>query len=468
MAGSVTHAPATHPRPTNIANKSIVSTLVDTLLRTETLLDSRAQRRIVVLLIVFATLNALLWSFVRLPGSGGPDERSHFSVVEQMVATGELPRFEGYEPGRFSQGPIRAQVAYELTPNFTAIPVALFIGLMGSPDYDFNVHIARLFMVALYPVSLAFAFLTMRRVFPDSFFAPIFGVCVMSTVPMFTFVHTYYTNDAPAIAAATIATYALVRALQSDFNFSDTLLLGLGLGIVALHKYTAFILFPAAITLMIWQFYRQPKRLLRSLSATLGIAALIGAWWYVRNWSLYGDPFGVTYTQAAVDASGGAPIPPRSRGLSLIAFLIETNWISENFATFWGGYGRERLKLPGPAYLTFAALSLAAVIGFVLRLSRTFFAHGSNSHIRILSSMLAMHLGLWIVSLWSSYTVDVALHGRYVFPTFSAFLVIIVSGLSEVINRSKLPSELAIITIPIMLAANGSYFIHGIVPDVNY
>ena len=461
------HTPASDPQIPDIPNKTIVSTLANRLLRTETPIDSRAQRRIVVLLIIFATLNALLWSFVRVPGSGGPDERSHFSVVEHMVATGELPKFQGYQPGRFSEGPVRAQVAYELTPNFTAIPVALVISLIGSSDYTFNVHIARLFMVALYPVSLAFAFLIMRRVFTGCFFSPIFGVCVMSTVPMFTLVHTYYTNDAPAIAAATFATYALVRASQSGFAYHDTLVVGLGLGLVALHKYTGFIMFPAAAILVIWTSYSQPKILLRNLTTTLGIAALIGAWWYVRNWSLYGDAFGVTYTQAAVDASGGAPIPPRSRGLSLISFLAQTNWISENFTTFWGGYGRERLKLPGAAYLTFAALLLTAGIGLVLRLARAFFARDDSSHIPILMSMIVMHLGLWMVSLWSSYTVDVALHGRYVFTTFAAFSVIIVAGLSEVLHRAKLPSRLAITTVPIMLAANGAYFIHSIVPDVN-
>ena len=464
----MTHAPASPSCLGNTSNKNLVSTLTDRLIRTESQLDFTTQRRIVVVLIVFATLNALLWSFVRVPGSGGPDERNHFNVVEQMVATGELPRFQGYRPGAFSQGPIRAQVAYELTPNLTAIPVAFVISAMGSNDYSLNVHIARLFMVALYPITLTFAFLTMRRVFPDSIVSPICGVCVMCSVPMFTLVHTYYTNDAPAITAATVATYAVVRASQSDFATWDTVILGLSLALVSLHKYTGFILFPAAAILMCWHFYSNPRRLLQTLMAAFSIAVLFGSWWYIRNWSLYGDPFGISYTQDAVDASGGAPIPPRSRGLSLFSFVAETNWISENFATFWGGYKGERLKLPGAAYLTLTALLITSGLGLVLRLVSASGARDASFRIPLLVIMAVMHIGLWIVSFWSSYTVDVALHGRYVFPTFAAFAIIVVAGLSEVLRRAKLPARLAIATIPILLAANGAYFIHSVLPDVNY
>ena len=385
-----------------------------------------------------------------------------------MVATGELPKFPGYRPGAFSQGPVRAQVAYELTPNLTAIPVALVIRIMGSNDYSLNVHIARLFMVGLYTVTLTFAFFTMRRVFPSCVVSPIFGLCLMCSVPMFTLVHTYYTNDAPAITAATVATYAVVRASQSDFASRDTIILGLSLALVALHKYTAFILFPVAAILMFWHFYSKPRRLLRTVATAFGIAVLLGSWWYIRNWSLYADPFGISYTQDAVDASGGAPIPPRSRGLSLFSFVAETNWLSENFATFWGGYGRERLKLPGAAYLTLTALLIASGIGLVLRLIRASVDRRSTARPSILAIMAVMHIGLWIVSFWSSYTVDVALHGRYVFPTFVAFAVIVVAGLSEILRRARLPSRLAIATIPILLAANGAYFIHSVLPDVNY
>ena len=180
-------------------------------------MNAAVQRRLVIGLITLATLNALLWSVIAAPGGGGPDEPSHMRIVRTMLATGGLAEFRGYSPGAFAGGPVRAQVAHEITPNAFAVPVAAVLGLLGSDDDAFNHHMARLFSVALYPVTLWLAFLTLRRLFADMPVAPVWGVALMATAPMFTLVHSYYTNDTPAIAASTFAVYALVRASQSDF-----------------------------------------------------------------------------------------------------------------------------------------------------------------------------------------------------------------------------------------------------------
>lgn len=432
------------------------------------LTDITTQKRLALALIVVATLNALLWSFVGRPGSGGPDEDAHFRTVNTMVRTGALAEFKGYPPGRFSGLAIRAQVAHEITPNALAIPVAITIAVIGSNDYAFNIHVARLFMVALYPVTLWFSFLTLRRLFPDTPVAPILGVTVMSTVPMFVMVHTYYTNDAPAIASSTIATYAIVRAVQSGFPVRDIILLGVSLGIVGLHKYTGFLVFPATAFVLTWHFIRQPKRLVQVATTILLTAATIASWWYFRNWILYGDPIGVAFTQVAVDASGGAPVPPRSRGQSPTEFVEDTNWIAENFATFWAGHGQHRIKLPSAAYLALSSLMAAATLGLIVGVVRQIRSRRLGINFLILAVMAAMHLGLWTVSFWSSYTVDVALHGRYVFPTFLPFLVLIITGLSSITDWRGRFEAVVLMILPLMLAANSAYFIHSILPDVNY
>ena len=245
--------------------------------------------------------------------------------------------------------------------------MAIAVALVGSDDYAFNVHVARLIVVALYPVTLWLAFLTLRRIFPDMPVAPVWGVAGMASVPIFTLVHSYYTNDAPAVAAGTLATYAIVRALQSRFAARDTALLGLSLGVVGLHKYTGFLVFPAAAIAVLWNGWRQPLRLIKTGAALLALATAVSSWWYIRNHVIYGDPIGVAVTQAAVDASGGAPIPPRTRGLTPGELVQETNWIGENFATFWAGYGRVKLKLLDAAYVALSVLSVAAVVGLAWR-----------------------------------------------------------------------------------------------------
>ncbi|MBM4435938.1 MAG: glycosyltransferase family 39 protein, partial [Actinobacteria bacterium] len=328
------------------------------------------ERNLVVLIIVFATAQALLWSLVRLPGDGGPDEASHVRVLLAMRAQGGFARFEGYPPGAFRGGPVRAQVAYELTPDVFAVPVAATLALLGSPDYAFNVHVARLFNVTLLPLTLWLAYLALRRLFPNGQLERVWGLAFMSAIPMFVLAFAIVTNDSPTIAASTFGVYAALRAWQEDFRRRDVALLGVALGLVALHKYNGFLILPGTAALVIARLWRAPRRLVTVGGALALLVAAIAGWWYVRAQLVYGDALGIATTQRAVDASGGAPVPPRTRGLSLVQFVQDTNWIGENFATFWAGYGLQKLKLPGAAYLGLSALVAAAGLGLALRVGR--------------------------------------------------------------------------------------------------
>jgi hypothetical protein len=175
----------------------------------------------------------------------------------------------------------------------------------------------------------------------------------------------------------------------------------------------------------------------------------------------------VAVTQAAVDASGGAPVPPRARGLDLWQFVSETNWVAENFATFWAGYGRVKLKLPGAVYLALAGVVILAVLGFILDAVRSRRPGGDPVTWRPLVGMMAfLHLGLWALSFWSSYSVDVALNGRYVYPTFLPFVVLVILGLTSLAAWRGRVGAVAVASIPVMIAANLAYFVHTVIPDV--
>lgn len=461
----VTHSPtlvqpplASGEAPTHARNGSDGQPITD--------ISAATQLRLAVAIIALATLHALLWSLVREPGTGGPDEAGYFRVVDSIAANGSLPVFEGYAPQHFAGGPVRAQVAREITPNFTAVPIAMVIAAIASSDYDLNIHIARLFMVAVYPITLSLSFLTLRRLFGSIRTAPVIGVTIMAAIPMFTLVHTYYTNDAPAIAASTCSLYALVRASQSGFCRKDSLILGATLGLVALHKYTGFLMFPATAFVVLWHFVTQPRRVLEIGITLLLSSATLAAWWYIRNTIVYGDPVGVGVTQSAINVSGGAPEAPRTRGLNLLEFIQETNWLGENFATFWAGYGLEKLKLPGAAYIVVSTLSVVAITGLFVRARRAARARELRPRSPILITCAGLHVGLWIVSFWSSYSVDVALSGRYVFPTLLPAVILLVHGLAAYATWRGQSAAIVLLTVPVMLAANGAYFFHVVLPDV--
>ncbi len=430
-------------------------------------LERHGEGLLVVALIVYATANAFIWSVVRPPIFGGPDEENHFRLIQEMVNTGGWPLFTGYAEGAFAGLPIRAQVAYELTPNLSAVPAALLLGALGSGEVAFDNHLARLVNVALFPITLTLAYLTLRCLFPASALMRVWPLAVMATTPQFTLVFSYVTNDSPAIAASTFGVYALVRAYQADFGTRESVLLGVALGLVALHKFTGFMIFPVAGLTVVWALRRYPRRILRVVGIVAVIGLAISLWWYVRMIIVYGDPLGVATTQAAVDASGGAPISHRERGYSLWSFLTETDWVSENFATFWGGYGMVKLKLPAAAYVLLAGLAALGLAGLLARLVGWVRDRRSRADSDWLPAAMAMlFFGLLALSLWSSHSVDMALHGRYLFPEFLPFVALLAIGLSAFAPLTPRAGPVVAATIPLMVAGNLVYLLLVLIPDV--
>lgn len=429
--------------------------------------ERRGEVLLIAALIMYAAANAFIWSVVRPPMIGGPDEENHFRLIREMADSGGWPLFKGYAAGAFTGLPIRAQVAYELTPNLWAVPAAVVLSAFGSGDLAFDVHVVRLMNVALFPFTLVLANMTLRRLFPGSVLMRTWPLAIMATTPQFTLVFSYVTNDSPAIAASTLAIYSLVRAYQADFANRESVLLGVALGVVALHKFTGFMIVPVTALTIVWVLRRTPRRLLTVGIIVAAIVLAVSLWWYVRMIVVYGDPFGIATTQAAVDASGGAPIPYRDRGYSIWRFLTETEWVGENFATFWGGYGLVKLKLPAAAYILLATLSILGLAGLVARLVSWLRHRPPAPNINGLPVAMAMlFLGLLGLSVWSSYSVDMALHGRYLFPEFLPFVILLGLGLSAYAPLLRRAEPAVAATIPLMVGGSLVYTLQVIVPDV--
>jgi len=420
-------------------------------------------------LIIFATLSALLWSLLRPLLDGGPDEWNHFlQIVYPLSQNWEWPMFKGYPPGTFGESAVRAQVAYELTPNISALIHALVLNLAGLPEMLEANRWGRIVSVSFYPLTLIVSWKIFKLVFIDDPLIRLLGLAVMVTVPQFMLVHSYITNDSPAIFVSTLAIYLALRARKREFDMTSVVLLSTAIAFVMLHKYNGFIVVPGVAVLVVWAVWRDPYRLLKIATVGLFVVLLVAGWWYLRGFIVYGDFLGIETTRVAVDASGPAPIPPASRGLNPIQFLQETNWLPENYATFWAGYGLQRLKLPGGVYIAFLLVLLASIGGMLCRV----FLGNAKWHSSLdrfaLVWMAAMLLGLLIMSFWSSYTVDVALHGRYLYPQFVSFVAVMMAGFTGLLIHMKrrLTCVLVAVAVVAMLSANVSYLIHIVIPDM--
>ena len=132
-----------------------------------------------------------------------------------------------------------------------------------------------------------------------------------------------------------------------------------------------------------------------------GIAFVIAGWWYLRNWSLYGDPLAWREWQAL---TGAGRVPP-----TLGDFVGDLIGL---FGTFWIDFS---LRVDRVWWPVFGALGLAAVAGLVRRaIRRDWPLDGAK---------LLIALSVWALLLASAvrYSLNIYnIHGRLLYPALAA------------------------------------------------
>lgn len=422
------------------------------------------ERWAVAAIIVFATLSALLWALIRIPGDGGPDEANHAALIERIRDAGGIPHFEGFERSDFTWSPGRVINAFELTPNLSALALAGLASAVGLSDPLATLLLGRLYAVSLFPVTLLLAYLTLRILIPERPVERVWALTALATIPHFMLVHSYVTNDTPTIAAASLAIYLTVRGWANGFRRRDTLLLGVALGLVGLHKANGLIVAPMAGSLIVWRLRHNLPQLFRTLGTVAIPALAVAGWWYVRMLAVYGDPLGTDTTKAAIEAVGTAVATPQNQGLSPWEYARESGWVEGAFRSFWAGYGVRKMTIPDAGYLALLAMLVVSTGGLI--------AGAWRARLRAHNSAVWIALGLsvgalWGLNLWTSWTLDgAAMHGRYVYPTIIPFVALLVVGLGRALAVTSRSQFALALTIPLMAASSAAYSIHVVTRDV--
>jgi len=420
---------------------------------------------VVLAVIGFATLSALLWSLIRIPGGGGPDERTHLDLIERIREAGGIPLFQGFDHSQFVGTPGRIINAYELTPNLSALALAGLASLLRFSEPETSLLLGRLYAVCLFPFTLLLAYLTFRLLFPKRTVERVWGITALACLPQFMLVHSYVTNDTPTIAFATLAIYLTVRGWHRRFRRVDALLLGVALGLVGLHKANGLIVVPMAVALIAWKLRGEHAHLIRTLGIAAVAALAVSGWWYGRMLLMYGDAFGTETTRRAIEAVGTAVPTPRDQGLSPWDYANNSGWFEGAFRSFWAGYGVRRMTLPDAAYVAVAMPLALGALGLLAAIGRP--RRRATGNGAIWAAFALGVAGLWILNFWTSWTLDgAAMHGRYTYPVIIPFVALLVAGLGRILAVTGRPSLLLALPIPLMLASNIAYFINVVVPDV--
>lgn len=410
-----------------------------------------------------------------------PDEIWHYAYVRWIAEGNGLPPLDEDLSGanqEAAQPPLYYLVAAALTHPFEDADLGQL--LWHNPDFGYQapgimpdnknmlihtaaeafpwrgaslaVHMARLTSWLFGLMAVVAVWLLGREVSAAPHLA-ITASALVAFHPQFVFISSVVSNDAAAAAVASLGLWLATRMLLRGVCWRSVVGAGVLAGLAALTKNSVLPLIPAlGLSLVVAQApigFRlqtaQPTdhkaslgRLLGKLAFFATVTVAIGAWWYIRNTSLYGDPLGLgSHTQTQWGREDLASVSELIAEIPLL-------WRS-----YWGAYGWGHVFWPDAVYGVLTALSLPLIALTVIATAEGWWSIGhSRKPIRHLLGNLTSRrtwlLPLTLLIIWGAGIIAALLswmrqvqapHGRLLFPAIGAWALLTSWGLRVYASR---------------------------------
>jgi len=327
------------------------------------------------------------------------------------------------------------------------------------------VHLVRLLSVFLGAGTVFVTYRLALEIFPDHEHLAVGAAAINAFIPQFLFISGSVNNDNLVTFLASLALLLISRITHhvSRFTFHDWsldignwildigywILLGFVLGLACLSKLSGLgLLILTAIILIVEAYRRRSARPLVGGMIALAVVVVIAGWWYVRNWTLYGDPTGLN-TMLEVVGRGSPPsnlseLWGEFRGLRM---------------SFWALFGWLSILVAPAAYAILDAASLLALAGLAVWLVRRCWL----SETRFLEAFVpktqavagtsdpggiaerekpGFSTSLGVLILWLAIVflglvrwtwTTPGTQGRLLFPAISAISILLILGLSQLV-----------------------------------
>lgn len=420
---------------------------------------------------------AVIYNFTTPPFEA-PDENWHFQYVVHVAVTHSLPVVNPAAEQPFRHEGLQAPLYYTLASLFltglnpdelNAVETKNPFQRIGEPLFGSNdnrnafvhgqdltapmagqalgLHLVRLFSTLLGAGTILFTFLLARGVFPraePNGFEPIplLAAAFVALLPQFIFVNSTVSNDSATILASTIILLELVRLVRLGLSTQRAVILGITLGIALLTKLSALTLVPLSLLVLAFVTWRTRawRAGITSIAIVLVIAALIGGWWYARNYLLYGDPM---YTDTLAKLVGERP--------SALSFVQWVRTEAEGTVlSAWGVFGWFNLLAPAPYYWFYFGLAGAGIVGMGYALFR---AYRQRAYPPDALVLLPIWICIVVLALWRFSALIISNQGRLLFPALPAYAVLWAWGILSLIPMIGRRWVTLFLPIPFVLLA---------------
>jgi 4-amino-4-deoxy-L-arabinose transferase-like glycosyltransferase len=235
----------------------------------------------------------------------------------------------------------------------------------GIPSMDRELGLLRLMDVLMVMPLPLLAWATVRRMGGSDRAGTIAALLPLG-VPQLMHIGAAITNDALFMLLGGILAVLLAGVGRGVRTRRTDLAVGLVLGVTLLTKAFAVMFVPwvaVAYALAAWTARRWRPLLDGALAGA--VAAAVGAWWWVRNWVVEGEPAPTTETLTRTTAQQPDGFEPDALRFLLFfpARLLSRTWA-------WVGHGTPKFELPGWVVLVLAVLVAAAGVAAFLAARR--------------------------------------------------------------------------------------------------
>lgn len=325
----------------------------------------------------------------------------------------------------------------------------------ASPETQ--LYALRLAAIPLGMLTVLFAFLTVRRLFPRDRFLAVTVPTLVAFQPQIAYEAAMLNNDILAIATTSACIYLIVVGLRNRFTVGLCAWLGLALGLAMVSKSTAVVVMPVIAVAMILRLgWKNAREWLPKGGLVLGITAVIAAPWYGYMLATYGNFTALDRIQVLQHWNRFEGEPP---SITDLLFDIDFAWM--RWRETWGEFGWRLIPLNDGLLLIILLVTIVATIGTVLwaTLALSFRQRARREPLPVIRSMAAVTDPILVVAQWQligvmalvalclvayvavlQFGTDFVLtQARYYFPAINAFSIILMLGLRMLTPLRWLP-----------------------------
>jgi 4-amino-4-deoxy-L-arabinose transferase-like glycosyltransferase len=308
-----------------------------------------------------------------------------------------------------------------------------------------TVHLTRVVSTLFGLGVIVLTWLLAREFAPDRL--AVAAMAVVAFIPNFLLTTASITNDSLAILLGAGACLFFVRILAHKAPPPPVTWIGPSvlMGTALITKLNIWPLLPlsALVVALLALRVRSWRMFLTGGAILLAAALVLGGWWVVRNYMLYGDFTGLAANAAAWGVRGPMTAPE---------YLVELRNLRR---TFWANFGYGNVPVPGWVYALADTFMIGGVIGLLVTASRRRWNIDAIRRDQVL--VLLVYLLMTFIGLLWSMPRQIAVTGRHFYPVLPVIAVALVGGWSAFVPPDRHGCLATAITVLMLTFALGAW-----------